>query len=181
MKGLTRKTITTMFLSVALLAAAGGAFASVQYFLGAYEERLRADMRMVHEAQVANRQSASLESLLAETAADRQTLASFVLTESGISDFLSEVEQVGARFGLAARTLSVAAREADQNGFGELIVELEVIGSVDQIERMTEALDLLPYQVLVERAVLNRGGGEGANTWRGVLYFTVTTASYESR
>lgn len=175
MTRLTRKTALALTLSLGAIAVSLAFFGLLWYSLGEYEGRLRAASAELAYRDAAREHAHSLEQLAAETAADRAELARFVLAEEDVAAFLSETERIGRALGLAVRTVSVEKRavEGDAN-FEQLALQFEMVGPLDQVERMVGLFGSFPYRIVVERVALDRMMGEGPEAWRATAHLIVS-------
>lgn len=153
-----------------ILVVIGVIYGAVWYFVGTMED---AALQGIHErARGLERERAlsSLETMIAETAADRAELKEFVLTDAGVTEFLALVEDSARNRGLRATTKSVAI-EPDDDLFESLRVEIEVEGRYAGVNAFLSILETLPYMITLSSVRFDQSG-EGI--WRGSFIFGVT-------
>ena len=89
--------------------------------------------------------NAELEVLIEETKEERMTLADLILTEQGTSVFLTEIEGVAQQIGVELSTRSLDVIEREEETYNVLSLQLQIEGAHQQVLRMLEILEVLPY------------------------------------
>lgn len=154
------------------LVALFGMFYLLERKDGRYEDELHA--RAVRVA--IEKESASQKILLAETAADREELARFMLTEDTVVDFLSSLGNLARAQGVVMETRSLAVEPIiDTTVFEYLTLTVDVTGTFASVTDMLALLESLPYQVAVRSVVVERSSEQmGDDLWHGAYRVYVT-------
>jgi hypothetical protein len=81
---------------------------------------------------------------LESTTIERDTLRTYILTESGAIDFLSDVETDAAQIGVVLKTDTL--KPTSGKVYDTLTVQFTISGTEAAVHTMVQALETLPYQ-----------------------------------
>ncbi len=150
---LPRHVVLIALVSCATLMLSGAAFAGAWWWVNTMEQTLYETKASAKRAEEERKQFSSLEKLAAETAADRERLEGYVVTEQGVIGFLSELEGVVRASGASPETHSIGtAPLANDQYFEELTVTMGVSGEARAVSEALRAIERMPYQLRIENA-----------------------------
>jgi Tfp pilus assembly protein PilO len=144
---------------------------------GAFLDRV-AKQKEVYETKTMDRRSmierekgiVTLTEELEATKEERAFVASRILREDDVIDFLALIEGVGREQDVALQTSSLKVESIDTM-FEALVVSIDITGTYDAVVHMVTLFEYLPYQVSLGKLRI-RNESENENNW---------TASFEIR
>ncbi len=113
--------------------------------------------------------NAELEVLIEETVEERETLANLILTEEGTSVFLTDIEGVAQQIGVELSTRSRDVVEREEESYNALSLQLQIEGTNQQVVRMLEILEVLPYHSSVQSLRLTQEPGKPTQAEVGLM------------
>jgi len=170
---ITKRTQRFAIIAVIVLLLGGGLVGGMYYLIVDAERSFTAAHEQLEEAEHQIRAANNLEDLVTNTDQERSELREYVLAEEDVIDFLTRVENTGARLGteLTTRSLDVVGREGP---FEELAVTVDIVGSEEAVWTALEALETLPYQSRLEAVEMRRTSGPAGVGWESVIEIRVT-------
>lgn len=118
-------------------------------------EQLQTQIALLADVAAQERNINEVQDILETSAADRQAMTKFFLTESDTIDFLSSIEDIARRQGLELTTESLAVQESA----GEpttLAVTFSILGAENVVYDFIKLLEALPYgSYLTKLQILN--------------------------
>ena len=173
----TRKI--ALLATVAILLG-GGALCALVYGISLKKESIDTNATAWLAAEERREQLDSLLALVERTAEERATLASYMLTNESVIDFLSDIEHMARARNLALETRSLTVEPIAKNEtFESLALVVDVTGNLDEVSSMLALIEAMPLQVSVSGVTLTRVGDtlEGIPQWRGS--FDVRATKYK--
>jgi hypothetical protein len=165
-------TSTTRILTATVIAflCALAAYALLWYLIDRNLDRAASENALRAQSFIRGLELSGLEKTLADTAKDRARLASFVVTDDGITEFLALVEGAVRSQGLTASTRAVEI-EPGEGRFESLKLTIAANGGYDELKRLIVLLETMPFSIDMRTVRLDRASG---NEWTGVFTFAVT-------
>ncbi len=136
------KLLVVISLLYMLLAVFALWFMFYQVNLAGGELKQQSDMIASTLAQ--EKKIGDLNKLLKSTTDTRETLESFVLTESKTIDFLAQVEKIGSDRGVEVKTTTLEVTD-EKNEFPTLTVRFAISGEEAAVTSMVGIFESLPY------------------------------------
>lgn len=153
-----------VFLAAFFCIASLGVLAGGVYFVANLEASLTQIRVDTKRGQDERQQLAALDSLAKNTSDERARLASYIVQDKGVINFLALVESVARAHGVTPNTQSIAtAPIAGETLFEELDVTLSLNGSLSNVETVIAQYESLPYQVRIDHVSLGTSGEQGAS------------------
>lgn len=152
---IARKTNIVGIFSLAYILVAIAVLSWVAYEVVVSGQELRDRVTAIADTNAKVKVYKDLAMLIGATKAERDTLAGFVLTEEETSNFLTNIESIGARQGVELTTdaLKVSPQEGS---FDQLLIQFGVSGKEEAVKRMLTIFETLPYQSKVASLTFNR-------------------------
>lgn len=170
---------TKIVATVALLILLGAliALGVLWYLISVSKEAFAVQQKEIAKAHVHERELASLARLVEESEEERTLLASYMLKEEDVIDFLSLLENMAKEQGVVIEIRSLNVGEIDDS-FEELQVNLTAEGSYEAVHHTLRLLETLAYQSYVGSASISRKGNSNA-MWLGT--FTLHVVKYKEQ
>lgn len=113
-----------------------------------------------------------LKKLVSETEAEREQLATYVLSESNTITFLADIEAVSVKKGvdLTIDSLDVAVTKGD---FDNLVIPMSITGDAQLVQHMIEVLEKIPYHSHLESLHFSRASNASDATLRVTLVVSI--------
>jgi len=108
-----------------------------------------------------------LSNLVKETKTQRETLASFMLTEEDTSTFLTDIESIGASKQVSLVTDSLQVTKQD-GLFDLLSIQFSLEGRESSVAEMLTIFETLPYHSQVFSLTYERGEGDVVKSTLGL-------------
>jgi hypothetical protein len=109
---------------------------------------------------------------LDETTDARATLATSILTEEKVIDFLALIESIGTEQGVALTTNSLTIEPIDTT-FETVVITVGVKGQYAAILHVLKLLEQIPYSSSVRNVQMQSADIEHADKWEGVFEMRV--------
>ncbi len=126
-------------------------------------------------------QERNLTDLYRDTSLSRSKLSTYLVHSNRIVDFIENIEDLAGQTGSKIVISSIAADELEDQPagtIGSVGAKVEAKGSWSSVMRTLSAVELLPYQIIVDDVRLDTSSlpaqGKTAKEWR--LVFTVKAA-----
>ena len=177
MLNISPKTKAAVIASSLALLGSVAATVGIWYMIERSDVRLAAVENATAQLVEEGRLFTALETQAEQTAEERAELEQYILTQSEFVEFLSLLENSGARFGVEVVTKSIETDGATtKDGFEIVAVTSELTGSFAALRELIELYEQLPYQLHIGKASFDRMGDEG-NEWRSSVVLKVTKAT----
>lgn len=173
---ITKRTKTVGIIGAIALLGGIAVFVGLLYAVSVRQVSLLELVQEQSEAEAKRTQLTALADLVIDTKEDRDMLASRVVTESSVIDFLSLIEETARGQGLEIETKSLNVRPFNENEIFELLtLTTEVQGALDGVLVMIALFESLPFQVTILNVSLDNVAGDNIGTrWRGTFNIEVT-------
>lgn len=116
-----------------------------------------------------------ITNLYEDSMAERGELGSYMLEQSSLIDFISEIEDMATKAGLQFETRSVEPDKAKKATFGYLTLGLTFSGEQERVLQMVRVLEELPYHGHINRVLLQKNG----EYWNADVYMVLTLQDYD--
>ena len=144
-------------------------------------EALKSAMQTIANEQALIEDRTRLTAVLAATEAERAELASYVLIgDDGAVALLSLIDEVAAELSVELSTSNLRV-EAQPGNFNDLVLEMALVGSGQNVKQLVSLLERLPYHSEVTDLRLDRSVNPttGTDTMNGSISLRVTLVSYD--
>ena len=168
-----KKNITLSF--VLFVFALGSVLAAWTYVISTGENLLQ-KTKEVADYNVRTQTYATLSQLVEQTKQERKELASYVLTEKKIIDFLTEIEKVAVEQGVELTTNSVQ-KNVQEGLFDEAVISFLIEGTDEYVKNMLHIFETLPYHGYVSKLSLVKN--EDDRTVDANIDLTVSLLNYD--
>jgi Tfp pilus assembly protein PilO len=170
------KTKKVAVVSVVVFLCIIALYAGLRYVIAREERAVHEQMTARGTVEDRQRSLLQLSKALAETEGERAELASAVVSDEGVTEFLELVERIAREEGLTINTTSVGVEPLPKSTKFELLaLSHEVKGSYTQVMRFVSLLETLPYQVTLQSVSLDRTvEADAPNLWRGTISIAAT-------
>ncbi len=139
-----KNTKISLALSILFVIGSAGVFGVSLYLISKKSTELNTQVAAIAESTAVTEEYNKLNVLLEDTESERTKLKEFILSESEIINFLSEVEKISRSFGLKVETNSLNVVEGS-GFFDTLELELGFVGEAKQVFKFLEFVEALPY------------------------------------
>lgn len=142
-------------------------YAGFWYIVGKHKATLLEERTRAAETEVHIKALKALEETVRTSADDRKKLSSYVLPNTAIIEFVTEIESIAKGQGVKLTTNQLEEFEVDDT-FKELEVEATIEGTFDGVMRMLRILETIPRQSTLQSVTIRREG-EGGSWIAGVV------------
>jgi Tfp pilus assembly protein PilO len=115
----------------------------------------------------------ALVEALKDTEGDRNELKSRILTESGVIDFLTLIEDIGREQRVVLKTNTITIRPINAS-FETVVISVQVEGTYDALLTLLTLFEQLPYQVTIGDVQLSHTESVEGDTWQSTYDIQVT-------
>lgn len=160
---------TKIFAVIGGLFFLGGIGLCVYFFNNLSEKKVVYAEQRKNQAELEARsaQLATLSQKLEETNEHRKRLATRVLEDAQVIDFLGLIETLGNEQGVTLKTDTLRVEEAEAP-FEYLVMRMSIEGNYDAVMHTFKIFEVLPYRSMVSNVSLRRSEGDkGEDVWRG--------------
>ncbi len=180
---------------LALVAVAGYAYASS--YVSSLNEKTTLLRNDIQYSELKRRQLDVLRRAVADTGDEKEKIASYFIASGGAVSFVSSLESMASRGGLAYSTNSIETRsqpELDAQGKELLHIVFSASGSWSSVMKLISLIETLPYSVNIEAVDLTAEGSaamqpevSGSSTpaapsvgriWKAAITFSVIKIKY---
>lgn len=151
MKKTSPHIITSSFLAV-ICAVAVGIYAFLYIQIKNTNEHVSIVQNEAEAQEIENNGQQSLEDILNNTKEDREKIASIVLSDDKVVDFLESVEALGPLTNTTVTTASVNVNDATGKDTGFLTLQMNVAGSWQNVLQFASLIENMPYQITITDA-----------------------------
>lgn len=173
---MTKTTRTALIIALVGLLLAGAACTYLLLNIISKGDQLRVQ---IDALAAQNEQAAALlrlQRLAQETAAPREELESyFLLRESDSIAFLTEIETLAPKVGLALKTQSL--KQVTHDGANWIEVTFTVTGQRTDVDNFVQILEIIPYVSQIQSVTMN---GRSPQAWEATITIYVHLLSYDS-
>lgn len=132
------------------------------------------EMRDTHARIEQNRDTfTALVARLDETRGERASLQKRLLTEEGVIDFLTLIENVGREQQVLLKTNTITIHPINEV-FETVVINLSVEGAYPALVKVLTLFEYLPYQVSIRNVQFSAMEGEKKDTWSSTYDIEVT-------
>ena len=129
------------------------------------EKQLRADMQVILDKEIIERDHFKLQELLEETSDQRDNLSTHVLEgEDGAISLLSIADEMAADLGVQLETEQLNVISSKDNNFNDLEVAFSVLGDEHSIMKILQLFELVPYRSEVTSLTVTRNFDSSARS-----------------
>lgn len=173
---ITKQTKAVGIIGAIALLGGIAVFVGLLYVVSVRQESLQKLVQEQSVAEAKQTQLTALADLVIDTKEDREMLASHVVTENSVIDFLSLIEETARGQGLEIKTKSLNVRPLSGNEIFELLtLTTEIQGTLDGVLVMIALFESLPFQITILNVSLDNVAGDNVGTeWRGTFNIEVT-------
>jgi len=163
MRTLTKKARVVVVVALALCAISLTLLLGGLYYVFHLEDSLIQIRVDTKRGQDERQQLSALEALAKNTSTERGRLASYIVQDQGVINFLALVESVARAHGVTPNTQLITPTPLPgETLFENLVVTLSLSGSFEGIQSVIAQYENLPYQVHIEHVGMGTGNGQSA-------------------
>lgn len=152
-------------IALAMLALLGFGWISIKK-----ENRQTADLMAASGAsESAEREEQAIRAIQAESSDEIKALEALALTNDKLVPLIEDIESLGSELGLDLEIASVEKKEAEGSSPQLIRIAVSAKGSWGGVLALLQAVESLPYRVIMESANLNKG----TEKWDETLVFSV--------
>jgi hypothetical protein len=149
------RTLIRIVLATCAVAFALAAYIGAAYYVNTLEARLYETKVNTKRAEDERRQLDALKKLVEETKEERARLASYIVADQKVINFLAEVEGIAAHKGVKPETRTIAtAPIPNVTLFEDLVVTMNLSGDLAAVKSVIQRIESLPYQLRIEQGSL---------------------------
>lgn len=141
------------------------------YIVGKHKTTLLEERTRAAETEVHIKALNALEETVRTSADDRKKLSSYVLPNTAIIEFVTDIESIAKGQGVKFTTNQLEEFDVDDT-FKELKVEATIEGTFDGVMRMLRILETIPRQSTLQSVAIRREGEGGV--WVAGVVLSVT-------
>lgn len=172
---LSTRTKTVGIVSTIVFLVSGSTLAFLVYRIehDAGELQQKAAALALREAQ--EKERLDTVRLLEDTLDERTELKSYILTEEGIINFLTDLEATAENQQLDFITQSITPLDTPDPLFDQVSINLAFTGDQEDVSFLLKLLETLPYLSSLESVAVRQGAGEGRWSANVTLLMTIQT------
>lgn len=156
---ITKQTKAIGGIALALCMLVTMSIVTAVYVITTQGERLQTQIALLADVAAQERNLYEVKRILTESQSDREALAELFLTESDTIDFLSTIEEIARRQGLALTTESLNVQEPKGEP-ATLAVSFSFVGRTETVRDFIMLLETLPYGSYLTRLQLQNDPDE---------------------
>ena len=153
----------------------GSAFLYWGFFTQVEQHKMNLhEMRETHARIEQNRGIfAALVTRLEETRGERESLQKHILTQDGVIDFLTLIENIGREQMVQLKTNTIIVRPLNKT-FETMVVNISVEGPYVALVKVLTLFEHVPYQVSIRNVQFTNMEKEGEDVWSSTYDIEVT-------
>ncbi len=168
---ITKHTLIVMLLSLGFCLVVIGLFAGFYYYIDSKQKQLTENTRHVAELRANSNELATLMNVVTQSAAEREKLFTYVLTEEDVIDFLALLETLAAEQGIEYKTENINEKK-HSNQFKTLTLNISAYGAYQGVVHFIALLETLPYQSSISEINLIKDNEKEPADWKVTLVLT---------
>ncbi|MFM2374018.1 MAG: hypothetical protein RLZZ234_13 [Candidatus Parcubacteria bacterium] len=155
MKSITPRTLIFAALATTAFSISCAVYVGAAYYVNTLEGRLYETKVNTKRAEDERRQLDALKKLVADTQDERARLASYIVEDQAVINFLAEVEGIATARGVKPETRTIATAPIESATlFEDLVVTMNLSGKLTEVKPVIQRIEQLPYQLRIEQGSL---------------------------
>ena len=169
------KTLTPLFIGIALLVIAGVAYGITYSFVGTKSAEVASLTQQIAQKDAASTDIAAAKQELAGLQSQEATVDQYFVSTSDVVPFLEQLASTGKFLGTNVQVVSVAATPGDP--YGQLNLSLTIAGPFNAVLRTLGAVEYGPEDTRVSNVTLQGPGlndvASSSPTWTASAVFVI--------